>query len=265
MKVVTTLDDRESVNEQKMDLRRIKPYGDALGDGKMQLSFTLPLEYGSRAEEAARKLAKKMGLQNPQVVYQKRLSGSFTFFILYGDCSHVIDATSIAVPELVHRRMDMNEIDDLIRKHVSRKIIVIGATTGTDAHTVGLDAILNMKGFSGHYGIERYEMFEVYNMGSQVPNEEFIATALEEDADALLVSQTVTARDVHVKNLTELIEIVEAEGIRDKLIMIAGGPRITGELAKELGFDAGFGPGTFAEDVASFIAHRLIEQKDRSR
>jgi beta-lysine 5,6-aminomutase beta subunit len=90
-----------------------------------------------------------------------------------------------------------------------------------------------------------------------VPNEEFIAKAVELHADALLVSQTVTQKDVHIQNLTELIEMLEAEGLRDKMIVVCGGPRITHELAKELGYDAGFGANTYADDVASYIAQEL--------
>ena len=108
-----------------------------------------------------------------------------------------------------------------------------------------------------HYGIERYKMFEALNMGSQVPNEEFIAKAIEMKADALLVSQTVTQKDVHIKNLTELIEMLEAEGLRDKLIVCCGGPRISHELAKELGYDAGFGMNSYADNVASYIAEEM--------
>ncbi len=99
-------------------------------------------------------------------------------------------------------------------------------------------------------------MFEALNMGSQVTNEEFIAKAIELKADALLVSQTVTQKDIHIKNLTELVEMLEAEGLRDKVILACGGPRISHELAKELGYDAGFGMNTYADDVASFIARR---------
>ncbi len=151
----------------------------------------------------------------------------------------------------------MDETNEFIKEHIGRKIIVVGASTGTDAHTVGIDAVMNMKGFAGHYGIERYEMFEAYNLGSQVPNEEFIARAIELNADALLVSQTVTQKDIHIKNLTELVELLEAEGLRDKVILCCGGPRITHELAKELGYDAGFGANTFADDVTSFVAQTL--------
>jgi beta-lysine 5,6-aminomutase beta subunit len=116
---------------------------------------------------------------------------------------------------------------------------------------------MNMKGFAGHYGIERYEMFEALNMGSQVPNEEFIAKAIEMKADALLVSQTVTQKDVHIQNMVELVEMLEAEGLRSKVILICGGPRISHELAKELGYDAGFTMNSYANDVASYVAQEL--------
>mgnify|MGYP002516962178 CR=1 FL=1 len=76
-------------------------------------------------------------------------------------------------------------------------------------------------------------MIEAYNLGSQVPNEEFIQKAVELKADVLLVSQTVTQKDVHIQNLTNLIELLEAEGLRDKFVVVCGGPRITHELAKE--------------------------------
>ena len=141
--------------------------------------------------------------------------------------------------------------------------MVVGASTGTDAHTVGIDAIMNMKGYAGHYGLERYDMIEAYNLGSQVPNEDFIAKAVELKADALLVSQTVTQKDIHIKNLTELVELLEAEGLRDKVILACGGPRITHELAKELGYDAGFGMNTYADDVASFIAEEYVRRHNK--
>lgn len=81
---------------------------------------------------------------------------------------------------------------------------------------------------------------------------------IELKADVLLVSQTVTQKDVHIQNLTNLVELLEAEGIRDKVVLIAGGPRITHELAKELGYDAGFGPGKYADDVASFAVTEIV-------
>jgi beta-lysine 5,6-aminomutase beta subunit len=154
----------------------------------------------------------------------------------------------------------MEETDQYIRDHIGRKITVVGASTGTDAHTVGIDAIMNRKGFAGHYGLERYEMINAFNLGSQVPNEEFLRIAVEHNADVLLVSQTVTQKDIHIKNMTELVELAEAEDLREKMIVCCGGARVTHALAKELGFDAGFGAGTYADDVATFCVKELARR-----
>ena len=246
--------------DQTLDLTKVKPYGDTMNDGKTQISFTLPVPCGDEAVEAAKQLMKKMGFENPLVVFYKELTEGYTFFNCYGSTVHTVDYSSIHVPKVESTVMDMHETDEYIREHIGRKIIAIGASTGTDAHTVGIDAIMNMKGYAGHYGIERYEMFEALNMGSQVPNEEFIAKAIEMKADVLLVSQTVTQKDVHIKNLTELVEMLEAEGLRDKVILVCGGPRISHELAQELGYDAGFGSGSYADDVASYVAQELARR-----
>ena len=39
-----------------------------------------------------------------------------------------------------------------------------------------------------------------------------------------------------------------------------GGARITHALAKELGYDAGFGAGTYADDVATFCSKELVRR-----
>lgn len=247
----------EKSQDTSLDLTKIKPYGDTMNDGKTQISFTLPVSCNDEAIEAAKQLMKKMGFENPQVVYYKELTKGFTFFNCYGSCTHTVDYSSIHVPKVESTVMDMDETDIFIKENLGRKIVVVGASTGTDAHTVGIDAIMNMKGYAGHFGLERYEMIEALNMGSQVPNDEFIAKAIEMKADVLLVSQTVTQKDVHIKNLTELVEMLEAEGLRDKVLLICGGPRISHELAKELGYDAGFSMNSYADDVASYVAQEL--------
>jgi len=248
--------------EKTLDLKKIKPYGDTLNDGKVQVSFTLPIDAGEKATVAAKELATKMGLKDASVVYYKQLDKGFTFFIIYGNLIHSVDFTSIDVEAVEIKAMTMEEINNFIKENIKRKVIMLGATTGTDAHTVGIDAIMNMKGFAGHHGLESYDMIKAYNLGSQVSNEEFVKNAIELNADVLLVSQTVTQKEIHVKNLTNLVELLEAEGIREKIILVSGGARISNELAKELGYDAGFGPGTYAEIVASFAIKELVRRKE---
>lgn len=246
--------------DKTLDLSKLKPYGDTMNDGKVQVSFTLPVPDNDKSAEAAKQLAKKMGLEEPSVAYHSALDKNFTFFVVYGNLAHSVDYDSIHVQSVEVDTMNMDEVNEYIKENIKRKVVIVGASTGTDAHTVGIDAIMNMKGYAGHYGLERYEMLEAYNLGSQVPNEDFIKKAIELKADVLLVSQTVTQKNVHIQNLTELVELLEAEGLRDKVVLVCGGPRITHELAKELGYDAGFGPGKYADDVATFAVNEIVER-----
>jgi beta-lysine 5,6-aminomutase beta subunit len=250
--------------DTNLDLSRLKPYGDTMNDGKVQLSFALPVPDNEVAIEAARQFALKLGLEEPNVAYHEPLDKNYSFFIVYGSLSHTVDYTQIHVEAVDVDIMSMEETDLFIQQNFGRKIKVNGASTGTDAHTVGIDAILNMKGYAGHYGLERYKMIEAINLGSQVLNEDFIRKAVEFEADVLLVSQTVTQKNVHIQNLTELVELLEAEGLRKRFLLIIGGPRISHDLAKELGADAGFGPGKYADDVASFFCNELLARKPQN-
>lgn len=250
----------EKKYSKALDLTKLTPYGDTMNDGKVQLSFTLPIKNDEKGVEAALTLAKKMGIADPIVAESITLDDNFTMYIVYGSVLHTINYNEIKVEKIESDVMSKNEVEDFIDREIKRNIVVVGASTGTDAHTVGIDAIMNMKGFAGHYGLERYRNIEAYNMGSQVENSDFIKKALEVNADVLLVSQTVTQKDVHIKNLVNLVELLEAEDLRHKFIVIVGGPRITHELSKELGFDAGFGPKKFAEDVASYFSQELVHR-----
>lgn len=244
-----------------LDYTMIKTYGDSLNDGAVQVSFTLPVPAGDEAKEAARQLALKMGFEAPAVTEMADLGAGFTFFILYGKCTHTIDFEAIKVPKQQQEILTFYEVNALIENELGRKVVVVAACTGSDAHTVGIDAIINMKGYMGEYGLERYPEMEAFNLGSQVPNAELLKKAVELTADAVLVSQVVTQKNIHLENLTELVELAEAEGLRDKVLLICGGPRISHELAIELGYDAGFGPGTLPNHVASYIAAELVRRE----
>lgn len=245
----------------RADLRHLKPYGDAMNDGIVQLSFTLPVEPSAEAEEAARILTAQMGLDEVHVVTMEPLGGDFSFFVVYGKCLHSVDFAALEVPKARFQPMDREAVDAFAATHFAEPVVVVGACIGADAHTVGIDAILNMKGFAGHYGLERYTAFRVVNMGAQIMPETLVARAIAEEARAILVSQVVTQKDIHLRNLNQLADLLEAEGMRDDVVLIVGGPSITHQLAIELGYDAGFGRGTVPEQVAAFIVQELARRK----
>jgi beta-lysine 5,6-aminomutase beta subunit len=239
----------------------VKPYGDTFNDGKMQLSFTLPVNPDEKGKEAAKQLLRKLGFDDIDVCGVRDLTGGFTHFIAYGTTNASIDISKIIVKTVDTDVMSMEATDEYIQTHLGKPITVIGACIESDAHTVGIDAIMNMKGYNHRYGLERYKYFNAINLGAQVSCEDLLKRARDEKADAVLVSQIVTQKNIHIKNLTRLIELAEAEGLRNQMLFICGGPRINHELAIELGYDAGFGTGSYATDVASYIAISLAEKK----
>ena len=248
----------ERAGSGAVDLSLVKPYADHLGDGIVQMSFTLPVPYGLAARRAAQELAGRMGFEHPEVVHYQELTDGYTYFVMFGECTHTVDYASLRHESFEIEFLSEDEIEAFASERIGRPIVVVGAATGTDTHSVGIDAMLNLKGFHGHRGLEGYKAFQTHNLGSQVPNSVLVSRAIELGADAILVSQTVTQQNLHIANLTELVEIVEAEGRRKQLILTCGGPRVSSELAKELGYDAGFSKGTYPFHLASFIVRELV-------
>ncbi len=243
--------------------REVLPYGDTAGDGRVQLSFTLPVPWNEAADEAARQLVVKMGFRDVAVADGRAIATGFSFFVVYASTGTSIDVDAIVAPSATGATLSIDEVDALLRERLGRVVRVAGACIGTDAHTVGIDAILNMKGYGGDYGLERYKGFETFNLGSQISVEALVTFAKDHAIDAILASQVVTQKGSDIANFTALGELLEAEGMRDRILLIAGGPRVTNLLATELGYDAGFGRGTRPSDVATFIATRLVETSDR--
>jgi beta-lysine 5,6-aminomutase beta subunit len=239
----------------------IRPYGDTTGDGMVQVSFTLPIPHDKRAEGAAAQLANKMGIDPAMVVHAKPMGPDFTFFVVYGPVHHLVDTAKVEVVEREYPLLSAKEVNGRVKRALRRPMVVVGACIGTDAHTVGIDAILNIKGFAGEKGLEYYSEIRVVNMGAQVLIPELVERAHAESADAVLISQVVTQRDAHLHNTREMAAAFnEAYPSGKRPLLVIGGPRFDETQATELGVDRIFGKGTTPGDVASYLVHALIDE-----
>lgn len=236
----------------------VKPYGDTKDDGIIQMSFTIPLSL-PLSREVAKRVVREMGLVDENIVYEKDIYG-FTFFIIYGKFNKYIDTSKIKIKVEETKKLDYFEIEKIMEEKLDKKIKIIACTLGTDAHTVGLDAIINAKGYNGDNGLERYKGFEILNLGAQIPHEFLLKKIDEFKPNVVLISQTVTQKNIHLKNLTLLSELLEAENLRNKILLICGGYKITPELAHELGYDMGFGANTYPSQVAYYIINEVIKR-----
>jgi beta-lysine 5,6-aminomutase beta subunit len=239
----------------------VRPYGDTTGDGMVQVSFTLPVPHDKVAEGAALQLAAKMGLDPAMLVHAKQMGTGFTFFVVYGRVSHLVDLAAVTVVERDYPLLAAKEVNALVRKRLRRKLVVVGACIGTDAHTVGIDAILNVKGVAGEKGLEYYRELRVVNMGAQVTVPDLVAAARAEKADAVLVSQVVTQKDAHLHNTREMSAAFrESYPAGRRPLLVVGGPRFDETMAGDLGVDRIFSRGTTPREVASYLIHAVKER-----
>jgi beta-lysine 5,6-aminomutase beta subunit len=243
----------------------IRPYGDTPGDGMVQVSFTLPMAHSKVAEGSAAQLANKMGIDPAMVVHARPMGPGFTFFVVYGRVNHLVEPDKVVVVERDYPLLTPKEANAAIKASLRRRMVIVGACIGTDAHTVGIDAILNIKGFAGEKGLEYYREVKVVNLGAQVSVPQLVEAARVERADAVLVSQVVTQRDAHLLNTREMAAAFRESYPSDRRpLIVVGGPRFDEASAGELGVDRVFGRGTTPGEVASFLVHRLTQRKAAS-
>ena len=133
---------------------------------------------------------------------------------------------------------------------------VVCGTVGDDEHSVGLREIINIK----HGGIEKWGI-EVNYLGTSVPVEKLVDAAVELDADAILASTIISHDNIHYKNMKRINELAIEKGIRDKVIIAAGGTQVSPEDARATGIDEGFGRDSHGIDVATFLAEEAMRRR----
>lgn len=228
----------------------IKPEVEWLADGVVQLEMFLPIDQ-RMAEFAAIEFAKKMNLYEPQVIHSEQLHPSEgTRVQLKGKVGFSIDLNELVIPK-------KPEIlsDDEIREFVERyPFKIVAGTVGEDEHSVGLREVIDIK----HGGIEKYGM-EVEYLGTSVPCEKLIDAAIELNADVVLASTIISHDDIHYKNMKKLHDLAVEKGVRNKLIICAGGTQVIPEIARVQGMDEGFGKYDRGVNVATYFVKRRKE------
>jgi D-ornithine 4,5-aminomutase subunit beta len=258
---IDELDETDNVNvrlDEVKDLRKsskIKPEVQWLGDGIILITLFLPVEERI-AEFAAIEIGKKMGLEEVEVISKEIMQESEgTRIELKGTVGFSIDINDLVIPP-----KPVIMTDDEIRGDISKKPMrIVAATVGEDEHSVGLREIIDIK----HGGIEGYGI-ECHILGTSVSIEKLVDAAIELNADAILSSTIISHDDIHYKNMKKLHELCVEKGIRDKIILSAGGTQVSNEQAIAHGMDAGFGRGTKGAHVATFLVEKRREMSNEN-
>ncbi len=230
----------------------LRPEVEKHGDGIVCVTLFVP-ESPQVAEAAALEMARRMGLKDPEVISRRLMHPSEgSVFEIKGVLDVAIRVADLKLPAR-EAPLPESEIEAWVR---GRDIHLVAATVGEDEHSVGLHEILDIK----HGGIEKYG-FHCHVLGTSVPVERVIDAAQEENARAVLISTIVSHGNVHAQHMRRLHQIARQRKLRQRLVLIAGGTQVTHELARRCGLDGGFGRGTTGQDVASFLVHKLRDQR----
>src|SRR5664280_2077405 len=109
---------------REVDLAAVKPYADHLGDGRVQMSFTLPVPHSLAARRAALELAGKMGFQEPEVVHYEPLTEGYTYFVMYGRCVATVDFQALQGEGFDIQYLNEDEVDRFAEERLGRKVVV---------------------------------------------------------------------------------------------------------------------------------------------
>ncbi|MBE3588653.1 MAG: cobalamin B12-binding domain-containing protein, partial [Thermoanaerobacteraceae bacterium] len=112
-------------------------------------------------------------------------------------------------------------------------------------HDVGLKMIRRGLKEAGH---------ETILLPPDMSVEEVVQEVLKTSPDTVLISRTLGYGVAEL--LARLVDLLDAVGVREKVRLGVGGMAIRPELAAELGFDGGFGPGTTVEEALAFVENR---------
>ena len=226
----------------------LRPEVEQHGDGVVCVTLFVP-ERPELAEAAALEMARHMGLAEAEVISRRVMHpAEGSLFEIRGVLDIAIDSKQLTPPAPAVLLPEA-EIEAWVRP---RDIHVVAATVGEDEHSVGLHEILDIK----HGGIEKYG-FRCQDLGTSISPERLLDAAEASGAQAVLISTMVTHAHVHEQHMRALHALAEARGLRERLVLVAGGTQVTDELARACGMDAGFGRGTSGRDVASFLVRTL--------
>jgi D-ornithine 4,5-aminomutase subunit beta len=230
---------------------QIRPEAEWAGDGVVLVQLMIP-ESEPYARQAALEMARRMGLADPEVVNLSVLHPSEGCFVeVKGTLTTDIRRADLTIPE---PRVLLSE-DELRAAVRATGLTVVAGTVGEDEHSVGLREILDIK----HGGIEKYGV-KYHYLGTSVPVGKLVDAAVETGAHAILMSTIISHNDVHRTMMRRLADLCTERGIRDRVILVAGGTQVGPDMAAEVGLDATFGRGTTGLDVVDALVKGLRER-----
>jgi 5-methyltetrahydrofolate--homocysteine methyltransferase len=144
------------------------------------------------------------------------------------------EAGDFYVPEMLIAARAMQAGLAILKPHLvsggvqSAGRVVIGTVKG-DLHDIGKNLVSMMLEGAG---------FEIFDLGTDVPPEKFVAAIKENNAGLLGMSALLTTT---MSNMKLVLAALKEAGVREQVKVMIGGAPVTDSFAKEIGAD-GYAP-----------------------
>ena len=136
------------------------------------------------------------------------------------------------LPELIYSADIFKEIAEIVKPKLKKDIpterlgkVIVGTVAG-DIHDIGKDIVVFMLDVSG---------FEVYDLGVDVPSQEFVEKIKETGAPVVALSGFLT---LAFDSMKETVDTIKAAGLRDKVKVMIGGGQMDEDISNYAGADA---------------------------
>lgn len=136
------------------------------------------------------------------------------------------------IPDLIYSGEILNEVTELVKPKLKGAIetkrvgkVILGTVAG-DIHDIGLNIVDFMLDVNG---------FEVYNLGVDVPVQNFVDRLKETGAFILGLSGFLT---LAFDSMKETVQAIKAAGLRSDVKIMIGGGQIDDEIRKYTDADA---------------------------
>jgi 5-methyltetrahydrofolate--homocysteine methyltransferase len=138
------------------------------------------------------------------------------------------------VPEMLISARSMQAGLAVLKPHLMQANIksagkVVAGTVKGDLHDIGKNLVCMMLEGAG---------FEIYDLGTDVSPEKFVAAIQEQDVDIVALSALLTTT---MPNMKVTIQALNEAGLRERVKVIIGGAPVTEGYAQQIGAD-GYSP-----------------------
>ena len=247
---------------------KIIPYGATGQDGKVCVTFTLPVKADQKSRHQAKVLVEKMGFKDVEVESMESMGPHFSHCVVKAVSPQGLTGYKSKERDNLFERMTIEDVERWVKDNIKRCLHIVSVCLGREDYTIGGEALLTAGGVQGHLGLEAYPCFQITQLRNKIEKERSVDDILGEfsslKADIGIISFQNFPQDSHVtKQMKALGQgLKKSKKQLQNFVSVIVGPQMEDSMAHSLGYDLGFEEDVIPLKVVQDILY-VLEGKAR--